>query len=92
MVNQTQAKAALLVAQKSTIAYPQHWKNKTPQQWNFSAEQDGIFVQLETKETPNKTLLRVVHFLPLDKMKKKLSLEPIILDADMFWLTQPLFK
>jgi hypothetical protein len=92
MVKTTNAKAALLVAQKSTIAYPQNWVNKTNQQWNFSAEQDGLFVQLETTETPNSTLLRVVHFLPLDKNKKKLSSEPFILDSDLFWLTKPLFK
>jgi len=86
-------KAALIIAQKSTIAYPEHWKHKSKDQWKFDERQDGLFVQLETTDTPGKPI-RVVHFLSITPRGNsfELSEEPYFLDVDNFSLMPPLFR
>jgi len=80
----------LILTQKSTIEYPQRWKGKTKQEWNFEEDQDGIFVQLETRDTPSSKTLRMVHFLPLGSTQ--LSQDPIVLDTDNWCMFPPLFR
>jgi len=82
-------KAALIVVQKESIAYPQFWKKKND--WKFDESQDGLFVQLETKDTPQSSPLRLIHFFPLSK-NLNLSEEGFVLDIDKFGVMPPLFK
>lgn len=50
------AQAGIIVVQKSNISFPQVWKT---QSWRH-AEDDGIFVQLESKT------VRKIWFVPYD--------------------------
>jgi hypothetical protein len=87
----SKSKAILIVAQKSTLSFPQKWKNKTKAEWNFDENQDGLFVQLETNDTPNSQNLRMIHFLPFGS-RRELAQEPFILDFDNWCLLPPLFR
>ena len=86
-------KAVLLAVQKSTLKTPQPWKSEKGREiWKFEEEQDGLFIQIETKDTPNGSLFRQLHFLPLDKKRTLLSKEPFILDPSIFQLLPPLYN
>lgn len=79
-------KVSLIVVQKSTISYPQIWKNKTKEQWVFDENQDGLFFQLEVGIS-----LKLLHFFPICNNTGEIQKNPFVLNTNLFFFSPSLF-
>jgi hypothetical protein len=106
LIKKEHIRACLIVAQRSTLLYPQKWRAKTVEQWPFG-DTDGLFVELECSH--NGKPFRFVHFVPIDSASGRLQATlfgageggsgkdnddaaAALLDADMFALFPALFS
>ena len=98
LIKQENIKACLLIAQKSTLFYPQKWRSKSKQQWPFNDDQDGLFIELETINKRSGSPIRLVHFLPIEMEGGKLvdtqgsDMSGFALDAELFCLFPALYS
>lgn len=88
------AKAVMVLAEKKNIAFPQVWKEKSPKQWGWKSNENGIFMQLDawSVNPAIKTPERKVWFISTGSGRDQKPKEPVELPVEDFQIMPPLLR